>query len=92
MHSILKENGSICDSLFSSVGMVGSVYIMVSSMKCMMTCVSLNVGFLVYRCSPFFVWYGENNDCILVCLYNKSGPMYGFLYIFFVVWVGISII
>jgi hypothetical protein len=45
-------------------------------------------------CSPFFIWYGEDTDsnCVLVFFCDKAGPMYGFLYILFIVWVGISII
>jgi hypothetical protein len=43
MHSIHTANVSMRGSLFSSGGMVGSVYIMVSGGKCMMTCVSLNM-------------------------------------------------
>jgi hypothetical protein len=43
-------------SLFSSGGMVGSVYVMVSGGKCMMTCVSSNivlygVSFVVHSAS-----------------------------------------
>ena len=39
----LLANVSMHGSLFSLVGMVGSMYIMVSSGKCRMTCVSSNI-------------------------------------------------
>jgi hypothetical protein len=40
MHIIRTASVSMHGSLFSSGGMIGSVYIMVSGGKCMMTCVS----------------------------------------------------
>jgi hypothetical protein len=43
MHSILMASVSVRGSLFSSGGIVGSMYVMVSSAKCMLTCVSLNL-------------------------------------------------
>jgi hypothetical protein len=43
MHNILTASVSMRGSLFSSGGMVGSVYIMESGGKCMMTCVSSNI-------------------------------------------------
>jgi hypothetical protein len=43
MHIIRIASGSMRGSLFSSGGMVGSLYIMVSGGKCMMTCVSSNI-------------------------------------------------
>ena len=43
MHIIRIASGLMHGSLFSSGGMVGSVYIMVSGGKCMMTCVSSNI-------------------------------------------------
>jgi hypothetical protein len=43
MHSIRTTSVSMCGSLFNSGGMVGSEYIMVSSGKWMMTCVSSNI-------------------------------------------------
>jgi hypothetical protein len=43
MHNICIASGSMRGSLFSSGGMVGSVYVMVSGGKCMMTCVSSNI-------------------------------------------------
>ena len=42
MHSICTTSVSMYGSLFSSRGMVGFEYIMVSGGKCMMTCVSSN--------------------------------------------------
>jgi hypothetical protein len=36
-------SGSMRGSLFNSGGMVGSVYVMVSSVKCMLTCISSNL-------------------------------------------------
>jgi hypothetical protein len=42
MHSIRTASVLMRGSLFSSGGMVGSEYIMVSSGKCMKTCVSSN--------------------------------------------------
>jgi hypothetical protein len=38
------------------------------------------------------IWYGEDSDCVLVFFCSEAGPMYGFLYVFFIVWVGISIV
>jgi hypothetical protein len=43
MHNILIASVSIRRSLFRSLDMVGSVYIMVSGGKCMMTCASSNI-------------------------------------------------
>jgi hypothetical protein len=43
MHNIRTASVSMCGSLFSSGGMVGSMYIMVSGEKCMITCVSSNM-------------------------------------------------
>jgi hypothetical protein len=43
MHNIRTASVSMRDSLFSSGGMVGFVYIMVSGGKCMVTCVSSNM-------------------------------------------------
>jgi hypothetical protein len=43
MHNIRTASVSARGSLFSSGDMVGSVYIMVSGGKCMMTCVSSNI-------------------------------------------------
>jgi hypothetical protein len=43
-------------------------------------------------CSPFFVWYGEDGDWVLVFFCGEVSPLNGFLYIFFIVWVGISVI
>jgi hypothetical protein len=43
MHSIRTARVSMRGSLFNSGGTVGSVYIMVSGGKCMMTCVSSNI-------------------------------------------------
>jgi hypothetical protein len=43
MHSIRTASVSMRGSLFSSRGMVGSEYTMVSGGKCMMTCVSSNI-------------------------------------------------
>jgi hypothetical protein len=78
-------------SLFSSVGMVGSVYIMVSGGKCMMTCVSSNIvlygaSYVVHSLSgmvwivivSWFSFAARWAQCMAFC-------------IFFIVWVGISI-
>jgi hypothetical protein len=43
-------------------------------------------------CSPFFIWYGEDSDSVLVFFCGEAGPVYGFLCVLFVVRVGISII
>jgi hypothetical protein len=43
MHIIRTTNGSMRGSLFSSGGIVGSMYVMASSGKYMMTCVSSNI-------------------------------------------------
>jgi hypothetical protein len=43
MHSIRSASVSMRGSLFSSGGMVGSMYVMESGGKYIMTCVSLNV-------------------------------------------------
>jgi hypothetical protein len=43
MHNIRTASVSMRGSLFSSGGMVGSVYIMVSGGKCMVTCVLSNI-------------------------------------------------
>jgi hypothetical protein len=43
MHNIRIASVSMHGSLFSSGGMVGYVYMMVSGGKCMMTCVSSNI-------------------------------------------------
>jgi hypothetical protein len=43
MHNIHTTSVSMRGSLFSSGGMVGSVYIMVSGGKCTVTCVSSNI-------------------------------------------------
>jgi hypothetical protein len=56
MHSILMASGSMRGSLFNSRDMVGSLYIIVSGVTCMMTCVSSNlvldsVSFVVHSSS-----------------------------------------
>jgi hypothetical protein len=43
MHNIRTASVSMCGSLFSSGGMVGSVYIMASGGKCIMPCISSNI-------------------------------------------------
>jgi hypothetical protein len=43
MQSILIDDASLRDSLLSSGGIVGSLYIMVSGGKCMLTCLSSNL-------------------------------------------------
>jgi hypothetical protein len=76
MHNIRIVSVSMCGFLFSSRGMVGSVYIMESGGKYTMTCVSF-VWCII--CGSFFVRYGEDSDCVLVFFSGKVGPMYGFL-------------
>jgi hypothetical protein len=56
MHSILMASVSVQGSLFSSGDIVGSMYVMVSSAKYILTCVSLNfvlygVSFVVHSLS-----------------------------------------
>jgi hypothetical protein len=56
MHRILRASVSMRGSLFSSRSMVGSVYFMLSGVKCMTTCISLNmvlygVSFVVHSLS-----------------------------------------
>jgi hypothetical protein len=56
MHSILMGSVSMRGSLFSSGGMVGSLYVMVPGRKWMLTCVSSNlvlygVSFVVHSSS-----------------------------------------
>jgi hypothetical protein len=56
MHKILRASVSMCGSLFSLRGMVGSMYFMLSGVKCMMTCVASNmvlygVSFVVHSSS-----------------------------------------
>jgi hypothetical protein len=43
MHNIRSASVSMCGSLFSSEDMVGSVYVMESGGKYIMTCVSSNI-------------------------------------------------
>jgi hypothetical protein len=43
MHNIRTASVSMRGSLFSSGGMVGSIYMMVSGRKCMITCVLSNI-------------------------------------------------
>jgi hypothetical protein len=40
-------------------------------------------------CCPFFVRDSQDSNCFLIFLCFKLGPMYGFMYVFCVVWVGI---
>jgi hypothetical protein len=98
MHSIHTASVSMRGSLFSSGGMVGSEYIIVSGGKCMMTCVSSNAVCVIkcrfiwcIICGPFFIWYDEDSDCILIFFCGEAGPVYGFLYIFFIMWMGVTI-
>jgi hypothetical protein len=56
MHNIRTASVSMRGSLFSSGGMVGSVYLMVSGRKCMMTCVSSNIVF----CGVSFVVHSSS--------------------------------
>ena len=77
-------------SLFSTRGIIGSVYIMLSGVKSMMTCVSSNI--LFYGVS--FVVHSSFGMVRIVIVSGffcgKASLVYGFLYVFFVVWVGTS--
>jgi hypothetical protein len=68
-------SGLMRGSLFSSRGMVGSVYVMVSGMKYMLTCVSSNL--VLYGVS--FVVHSSSRIVRIVIV---SGLVYGFMYVF----------
>jgi hypothetical protein len=43
-----------------------------------------------FICGPFFVWYSEDGDCVLVFFCGKMCLVDGFLYVFLVMWMGVS--
>jgi hypothetical protein len=83
MHNILTASVSMRGSLFNLGGMVGSVYIMVSGGKCMMTCVSLNIvlygaSFVVHSSSgmvsivimSWFALIARRAQCMACCIFS----------------------
>jgi hypothetical protein len=83
MHNICIASVSMCGSLFSLGGMVGSVYIMVSGGKCMMTCVSSNIvlygaSFVVHSSSgmvrivivSWFSFAARRAQCMAICIFS----------------------
>jgi hypothetical protein len=88
MHSIRTASVSMRGSLFSSGGMVGFGvrWKMYDDM-----CVIKYRFIWCIICGPFFIWYGEDSDCILIFFCGEADPVYGFLYIFFIMWMGITV-
>jgi zona occludens toxin (predicted ATPase) len=83
MYNIHTASVSMHGSLFSSWGMVGSVYLMVSGGKCMMTCVSSNivlcgVSFVVHSSSgmvrivivSWFSFVARRAQCMVFCMFS----------------------
>jgi hypothetical protein len=68
MHNIRIASGSMHGSLFSSGGMVGSVYVMVLGGKCMMTCVSSNI----VLCGASFVVHSSSGMVRMVTVSRFS--------------------
>jgi hypothetical protein len=83
MHNIRTASVSMRGSLFSSGGMVGSEYVMVSGGKWMMTCVSSNVvlygvSFVVQSSScmvrivvvSWFSFAASQAQCMAFCIFS----------------------
>jgi hypothetical protein len=67
MHIIRTASVSMHGSLFSSGGMIGSVYIMVSGGKCMMTCVSSGMVRIVIV--SWFSFVARQAQCMAFCMF-----------------------
>ena len=93
IHNIRTAGVSMRGSLFSSGGMVGSVYIMVLGGKCMMTCVSLDVvlygaSFVVHSSFgmtrivivSWFSFAARWAQCMAFCVFSL---LCGWVYLFF---------